>query len=179
MRPTLRKLALTAHVVFSVGWLGAVAGVLVLGVAGVTSADDRTVSAAYLGTALIWRFVIIPFSLAALLTGLVQALGTQWGLFRHYWVLAKFLMSLGAIILLLVHTGSLLPTLSVTAAEASSNAHSSSAHVGTLPPRIHLLIAAGGTLLVLLATTTLSVFKPGGMTRYGRRKLHEANVPRQ
>ena len=173
MTPRLRKLALTAHVTTSVGWLGAVAGVLALGIAGLTSEDARMVRAAYLGTELIWRFVIIPFGLAALLTGLVQALGTQWGLFRHYWVLAKFLLTLGAFILLLMHTGSLLPALSTTATDASSRAHSSSARHGDLPPRIHLVVATGGTLLLLLATTTLSVYKPWGRTGYGRRKERE------
>ena len=37
MAPGLRKLVLTAHIVSSVGWLGAVAGFLALSVAGLTS----------------------------------------------------------------------------------------------------------------------------------------------
>jgi hypothetical protein len=32
---------------------------------------------------------------------------------------------------------------------------------------------AGATLLALLAATALSVYKPRGMTRYGRRQWHE------
>jgi len=32
---------------------------------------------------------------------------------------------------------------------------------------------AGAALLVLLIATILAVYKPRGMTRYGRRKLHE------
>jgi hypothetical protein len=39
--------------------------------------------------------------------------------------------------------------------------------------RIQLLVHAAGGLLVLLAATTLSVYKPWGMTPYGRRKQHE------
>jgi hypothetical protein len=39
MTPGLRKLALTAHIVSSVGWLGAVAGFLALAIAGLTSQD--------------------------------------------------------------------------------------------------------------------------------------------
>ena len=42
----LRKLALTAHVTTSVGWLGAVAAFLVLGVVGLTSRDGESVGAA-------------------------------------------------------------------------------------------------------------------------------------
>ena len=44
------------------------------------------VRAAYLVTALIGWLVIVPLSFAVLVTGLVQSLGTEWGLFRHYWV---------------------------------------------------------------------------------------------
>ncbi len=34
MTPIVRKFALTAHITFSVGWLGAVAGFLALAIAG-------------------------------------------------------------------------------------------------------------------------------------------------
>ena len=49
------------------------------------------VRAAFLAMESIGWFVIVPLSLAALPTGLVQSLGTEWGLFRHCWMLAKFL----------------------------------------------------------------------------------------
>ncbi len=94
MTPGVRKLALTAHVTFSVGWLGAVAGFLALALAGLTSEEAQRVRAAYMAMGLMGWLVIVPMSLASLLTGLVQALGTRWGLFQHYWVLVKFLMTL-------------------------------------------------------------------------------------
>jgi hypothetical protein len=48
--------------------------------------------------------VIVPLSLAALLTGVVQSLGTPWGLFRHRWIVAKLALTVVATVLLLVHT---------------------------------------------------------------------------
>lgn len=84
MSPGVRKLALTAHVTASVGWLGAVAGSLGLAVAGMTSEDVQTVRAAYLGLEFMGWFVLVPFAVASLLTGLVQSLGSAWGWFRHY-----------------------------------------------------------------------------------------------
>ncbi len=39
--------------------------------------------------------------------------------------------------------------------------------------RLPLVANAGATLLVLLVTTVLAVYKPRGMTRYGQRKQHE------
>lgn len=73
----------------SVGALGAVAAFLALAVAGLGGNDAPVVRAAYLGMDLTARFVIVPLVLASLVTGLIQALITPWGLFRHYWVLAK------------------------------------------------------------------------------------------
>lgn len=84
MKPALRKLAVTAHVTFSIGWLGAVAAFLVLSIAGVTSRDPDVVRSAYLSMDLISRFAIIPMCFVALATGLIEALGTPWGLFRYY-----------------------------------------------------------------------------------------------
>ncbi len=84
MTPALRKLNLTAHVTSSVGWLGAVASFLVLSIAGLTSENADSVRGAYVAMNLIGQFMIVPLSLAALATGLIQSLGTHWGLFRHY-----------------------------------------------------------------------------------------------
>ena len=64
MTPRLRKFGLTAHVMFSVGWLGAVAAYLALAIAGLTSQDAQMVRAAYLAMKLIGWSVIVPLSLA-------------------------------------------------------------------------------------------------------------------
>ena len=103
MTPSLRKLALTTHVVLSVGWLGAVVAYLALAIGGLASQSGQMVRTAYLSMEFLGRYVIVPFSLATLLAGLVESLGTQWGLFRHWWVLVKFVLTTGATIVLLRH----------------------------------------------------------------------------
>jgi hypothetical protein len=175
MKPRLRKLAVTAHVTFSVGWLGADAGFLALAIAGLISQDAQMVRAVYLAMDLIGWFVIVPFSFAALLTGLVLALGTPWGLLRHYWILAKFLLTIGAIMVLLVHTNAMREAAraSIVAGASSSSiraylaASGAGGHLSDV--QMQLAVAAGAGLLVLLTTTTLGVYKPWGKTRYGRR----------
>lgn len=170
MTPRFNKFALTAHMTFSVGWLGAVVAYLALAIAGLTSHDGQMLRGAYLSMELIGWFVIVPFSVAALLTGLVQSLGTRWGLFRHWWILVKFLLTTGATIVLLGHMEAV-SRMSGVAAEATL----SSADFRAL--RIQLVVHAGGGLLVLLAATTLSVYKPWGMTPYGRRTVPQADLP--
>ena len=77
MRPRLRRFVLTAHVISSVGWLGAVAVFLGLSVVGLTSQDAQVVRAVHLAMEPAGWMVLVPLSLASLLTGLVQSLGTN------------------------------------------------------------------------------------------------------
>ncbi|MER5224516.1 hypothetical protein [Streptomyces flaveus] len=169
MNPRLRKLALTAHVTSSVGWLGAVTVFLALAVAGLTSQDAQTVRGAYIAMELTGWLVLVPLSLASLLTGLIQALGTSWGLFRHYWVLFKLLITVIATVLLLVHM-----QVAGHVADAAAEANLSSSDLVGM--RIQLLTDAAAALLVLLVAVTLSVYKPRGLTRYGWRKQQEPRV---
>ena len=164
MSPGVRKLALTAHVTASVGWLGAVAAFLALAIVGVTSGEVQMVRAVDLVAEPVIRYVIVPLALASLLTGIVQSLGTPWGLFRHYWVLFKLLLTVLATIVLLMYTQ--------TVAYFARAAEDATLALGELRAWTFVLHAAAA-LLVLLVTTVLAVYKPRGMTRYGRRKQHE------
>jgi hypothetical protein len=170
MTPAVRKFALTAHVVSSVGWLGAVAAFLALGVVGVTSDDADTVRGAYLVMEPAAWFALVPLAFASLLTGLVQSLGTTWGLFRHYWVLFKLLINLVSTIVLLIYMETFAYMADVA---ADPEAHLS--EVRNASSALHAALA----LLLLLVATTLAVYKPRGMTRYGRRKQQEQRGSRQ
>ena len=173
MRPRLRKFVLTAHVVSSVGWLGAVAVFLALGVVAVSTQDAQLVRAVYLAMEPAGWFVLVPLSLASLLTGLVQSLGSKWGLFRHYWILIKLLINVVATIVLLLYMQTLAYLAGIAAEPASSGGDLSG--LKSASPVIH----AGAALLLLLVAATLSVYKPRGLTRYGQRKQHEQRTASQ
>ena len=161
MPPGLRKVVLCAHVVTSVGWLGGVAAYVALDLVAVTSETVQLVRAAYLAMEVIALFVIVPLALTSVLIGIVNSLGTPWGLLRHYWVLAKLLLTLFAATVLLLET----QTIS-RLADAASTVADPRQLPGTLPHSV-------GGLVVLLIISLLSVFKPRGVTRYGWRKQQE------
>lgn len=155
-----RKLALTVHVVASVGWLGAIVAFLGLAIAGLASDDVDLVRGVYLaGEPLTW-FVIVPFALASLVTGVLQSLVTTWGLFRYYWVVFKLLISVVATIVLLMYT----ETVGVFADRAADPG----AALGELRAPTFVLHSAAA-LVLLLAATVLAIYKPPGVTAYGRR----------
>lgn len=166
-RPRLRKFVLTAHVVSSVGWIGAVAVLLALGAVGLTSQDAQVVRAVYLAMDPAGSSVLLPLALASLLTGLIQSLGTKWGLVRHYWVLVKFVINVVTIVILLLYMQTL-GYLADVAAETTSSSGDLSG-LRSPSPLIHAVLG----MLLLLVAVTLSVYKPRGMTRYGQRKQHE------
>jgi len=164
MAPGLRKLALTAHVTSSVGWMGAVACFLALAVVGLTAGDDPAARAAYVAMKTTTWAVIVPLCLASLVTGVIESLGTPWGLLRHDWVVAKLVLTLLATVVLLAHTQPI-GLLAHAAARATvpGDLHSI---------RIQLLVDAAAALFVLLLATVLAIYKPRGMTPYGWRKQH-------
>ena len=148
MSPAARKFTLTAHVVSSVGWFGALIVFLAHAIASLVSGEEAVVRAVCLAMGLTAWFVILPLSLASFLTGVVQALGTAWGLVRHYWVVAKLLLTAFATGVLLLKLAPI-SDLSRAAAGVSFSATS-------LPDlKMSLLAHAIGGLVVLLAITRL------------------------
>lgn len=170
MTPRLRRFAFMAHVTFSLGWFGAVVAYFALAFAGLTSSDVLLARSAYLSMEVLGWWVVIPLSLSALGSGLVLSLGTEWGLFRHYWVTTKFLMASVGSIILLTH----MRVVGQMSQVARATSFSTGAFGGL---RIQLVVHAAGGLLVLAAATALSVYKPWGMTPYGARRTWEAAAP--
>lgn len=168
MGPRLRKLVLTAHVSSSVGWLGAIACFLSVSVIGIGQHDYATVRAAYLAMNWIGWLVLVPLSFASLLTGLIQSLGTEWGLFRHYWVLFKLVINVLANAVLLMF---MLELRSIATAAAAPGS------LGELASPSPLLHSSIGLLLVL-AATALSIYKPRGLTPYGWKKQQQRGLQR-
>jgi hypothetical protein len=150
---------LTTHITFSVGWIGTVVAFLALAIAGLIG-NDQLVRASYIAMEVIAWFVIIPFCLASLLTGLVQAIGTQWGLFKHYWIVVKLVLTVIATVILLLH----MKPISYLG-DVATQKFISYDELRSL--RVRILADAGAAIFVLLAITTVSVYKPWGKIQFG------------
>jgi len=166
-RPWLRKFALTAHIVSSVGWLGAIACTLALSIVGLTSQNAEVVRGVYLTLEQTGWSVLIPLGVGSLLTGLIQALGTKWGLFRHYWILVKLVINVLAVLILLMYMQTLGSLADLAARPPLANGD-----LGGLRSPSPVLHGVGAVLLLIVAAL-LSVYKPRGMTGYGWRKQRE------
>lgn len=157
--PGARRFVLTAHIASSVGWLGAVVCFLVLSVVAITSEAPTTVRAIYVAMEPMGWWVLVPLSLLSLGTGLVQSLGTRWGLLRHYWVVSKLVINVAASAVLLLYMQTLDHLAGLASADADLDALRSPS------PVLH----SAAALVLLVVATVLSVYKPKGLTRRGWR----------
>ena len=178
MSPGVRKLALTVHLISSVGWIGAVIAYLALGLSARYAGDALAVLSAWIAMELTGWYVIVPLAVASFVTGLVMSLATPWGLFRHYWVVISLALTLLSVVVLLLHMPSVSATTdSLRAGVASGGAipvtpSEHGGHGGGLA-RGGDLFHPGVGLVVLLVVTVLNVYKPRGLTTYGWRKQQE------
>ncbi|WP_246124939.1 DUF2269 domain-containing protein [Cellulomonas xylanilytica] len=130
-----------------------------------TTHDEVTARAMYVAMdALAWT-VLVPLAVGSLVTGLVQSLGTVWGLTRHYWVVTKLVITLVATVVLVLYTQTLAGLAKLAAATGQEDQALTSAS-----PLVHVVLA----LLLLLGATVLSVFKPKGLTARGWRLQQQA-----
>jgi hypothetical protein len=163
LSPRQRKLALATHIVVSVGLLGIYAAALILGTVAAATPDPETSSAAYRSMGIL-RGVIPPAAGGVVVTGVILALGTTWGLFKHYWVVVKLALAVAALpVSILV----VFPAVRHAIAATSPAAPLTAPDLGSAPL---LLIAASGAIVLMLgAATVLAVYKPWGAIRRARR----------
>lgn len=155
MKQRTYKFVLTSHVTTSVGWLGAVVVFLALAITGLSSQSVELARACFVAMEVSTWYVILPFCFTSLVTGIIQAVGTKWGLFKHYWIVVKLFLTVTSTLLLILHLKPI-GDLSVTAMQPTfSNAEHSA-------QSIDMIKKSGAAALVLLLITTISIYKPWG-----------------
>ncbi|MFX0577743.1 DUF2269 domain-containing protein [Nocardia nepalensis] len=169
MTPRWRKFSLLVHVVTSTGWIGAAILYLALAVTVLVDTDPVVVRGALASMRIgIWA-VIVPLGVASLITGVIQGLGTSWGLFRHYWVVFKLVLNLIGLGVLAIYTNSIDYYAGLAARPETD------VPIAELRNPTHVVHSTGG-LVVLIAAAVLSVYKPKGLTARGRRPKRSAYV---
>ena len=162
LSPRLRKLVLAAHVLVAVGWFGVVVAKLILEITAVTTREQGIPRAAYLFMETLDRAVFPPAALSTLLTGIVLSVGTAWGLFQHYWIVAKLALTVAVIVTGVVFVGA---WTRESAAAVSGPAAGATTGPDVGSASLLLIGAAVAHLLMLGAATVISVYKPWGRIR--------------
>lgn len=170
LRPRTRKLALTLHVGFSVSWLGLAMSMTVLSGVGLLAVDGELQRDAYRMMHIFDLALVIPLVILSILTGLLVSLGTKWGLIRHWWVLTKFTISMTILAVAAFFENFWVRGL---AERLSTDPSAEPAQTG-----VQLFVCMATFSLLLWTATVLSVYKPWGRTRWGRRALQRSTQRR-
>ncbi|GGT33848.1 DUF2269 domain-containing protein [Streptomyces chromofuscus] len=161
-----RRASLVVHVVASAGWLGLTSGLLALAVTASATGSAVTVEASVRAMKLFADWLLLPVALLTLLSGLLLSLGTPWGLARHRWVYTKFWLTLATI------------TATAFALRPGVNTAVTAVAAGEgLPESGDILMGPVVSLSAYLFMTAISVLKPWGPTRRGRRLRPAARGP--
>ena len=161
-----RRATLVLHVLAGAGWMGLDIGLAVMVLTGATTDDGSLAAAVYLVARLVVPVAVPVLASTMLLTGIVLGLGTRYGLVQWWWVLVK--LSLGTLLTVLVFVA-LVPGVLTIPTDLAGTADQVRDAVGRqvqdiiFPPLVSFSLL--GVALVL------SVWKPWGRTRWGRRRL--------
>ncbi|GAB2871237.1 membrane protein [Streptomyces deserti] len=161
-----RRASLAVHAAASAGWLGLSLGLLALGITATTTGSAVTVEASVRAMKLFADWLLLPVAFLTLLSGLLLSLGTPWGLARHRWVCTKFWLTLA--------------TTTATVFALRPGVNSAVAAVtagGPLPDAGDVLFGPVVSLSAYVFMTVISILKPWGLTRRGRKLRASARGP--
>ncbi|CAM5265654.1 hypothetical protein [Streptomyces narbonensis] len=158
--PRWRKAILTLHVTVGVGWVGIEIVQLVLGLVGLSTGDAGVVRATRVVMEILGIELIAAAAWTTLLTGLLLSAVTQWGLLKHYWIVTKLVITVA-----LMLNGHFLLQHWLRVQAEMTDAPDAPESLG-----LRLVISMSVSLVLLVTATALSVYKPWGRTRRGRRR---------
>ncbi|WP_020669501.1 hypothetical protein [Amycolatopsis nigrescens] len=171
MPPPVRKLFTLLHIVFAISWLASSVVDLILALLGQSTDEPELQHAAYRVLGVLGDYLVLPLSWATLITGVLMAMGTGWGLARHKWVLTKLSLTVLTVTLVLA---AFLPSVHEAVAAVESTPAGQLADVGGAAS--DLSIAGSVSLAIYLFNAFLSVFKPWGRTKFASRTAQTAKA---
>lgn len=155
-----RRAVLFVHIVAGVGWLGIAAVTFVLTVAALTQSEATILRASYGFHELLIGTLARPASLISLGTGLILCLGGKWGIAKYYWPLAKLVLVVATIVI----TANLTPgwiALLLEGADTPRTGEFTTAQTNLVGMAVFHILTIG-------AAAWLSIYKPGGRTRWNQ-----------
>nr|WP_042191467.1 hypothetical protein [Kibdelosporangium sp. MJ126-NF4]CEL20101.1 Flavodoxin reductases (ferredoxin-NADPH reductases) family 1; Vanillate O-demethylase oxidoreductase [Kibdelosporangium sp. MJ126-NF4]CTQ97325.1 Flavodoxin reductases (ferredoxin-NADPH reductases) family 1; Vanillate O-demethylase oxidoreductase (EC 1.14.13.-) [Kibdelosporangium sp. MJ126-NF4] len=142
-----RRLLVVVHVLTSVSGIGATLAVVLVLTLGLSTPDTEGQSSFLALASDILYVLSIPLLVTAVLVGVLSALYSPWGLFKHTWVLKKLVLTVVNLALAAVLIGPRIP------------------ETADMPTAWLVFGGLVAQLVLYLLATGLSVFKPKGLVR--------------
>ncbi|WP_280355573.1 PDR/VanB family oxidoreductase [Nocardia otitidiscaviarum] len=168
VRPRTRKALVAAHVIAAACWVGVAVAISAMAFVALTAADIETSRVAYELMAA-FDITLLPWcNFATFLTGLALGITTPWGVIRYYWLAAKLVI---AVAILVMAFGFLHNALETAAAQAAVLADAGGTPADLTAAADVALWGFAASAVSLIGAVLLSLYKPGGTTRWGRKSV--------
>lgn len=154
-----RRWLLTIHLLFSAIMFGVAMVFLVLSIVAAGTEDEGILKACYASMHILAKTSVRASTIGTLVTGILLSVLTRWGLFKHYWLIAKEALTAPAI--LLGPVGMYFWTLKAFTLTSSKGMGALQDPV-FLVNREQLFIGIVLQILSLVSIFVISVFKPWG-----------------
>jgi hypothetical protein len=157
-----RKAMLTVHITSAVGWLGVDAVFAIFVVITFTATDPMLLGVSYYALDVFVFWALLTAGLTCLASGLVLGWSSKWGLLRYWWVAVKLVLN--------IVLTALVPLVLASELE-KSGAYGRALLSGTvtMDPPAHLIFPIVVAPTALVFAIVLSVYKPWGLVRKGRK----------
>lgn len=153
-----RQFTVWLHILSSAGWMAQVMTLCVLLSVGLATDDGVVRDAATAMALAVDGRLVGPLADASAFTGIMLAVATPWGFFRHWWVAVKFVITIVQLYLGIFLLSDAL------------------AHSATAGPSLPMIVGAALMASAIAFQGWLSVAKPWGTVR-GRRRVASATAP--
>jgi hypothetical protein len=176
LRPKPRKALVAAHAVAAACWVGIALTFVAMSVVAMSTNDIQTTRVVY-GLMAVFDVTLLPWAnFATFLTGIALSMTTKWGLISYYWVAVKLAIAVG---ILIMAFGFLHDNLEDAAGQAEQLAATGGSAAQITTASDVVLWGFGCAALSLVGALLLSLYKPGGRIRIGRRnlRLREVKAP--
>jgi len=167
---TQKRWLLSAHLLFMAAWLGGVFCSLALNIVALKATDPQLLNTVYTLSETLDVYVLRVGAAGSLLTGLLLAWLTQWGLLTFYWIIAKEITTILVVVLDNIIIRWNASAIALTATQASNPA--------ILNIRNLLFIGILVRLMLLLTIIVISIFKPWGQRKRASQSKGEHLSPK-
>ncbi|MCF2531895.1 DUF2269 family protein [Yinghuangia soli] len=157
----VRRAVNSGHVVASVGLVGVEIVMIMLGVIAKNTGDATLQHATYQLMRMLAYAAGIPLAVLAMVSGVVLALRTPWGLWKHQWIKVKFVL---LIVVIAIGAG----LVSQWVRDLADKTEVGADQAGLAAVQWYQLAGAGVQLTALVVATFLSVYKPSGSGRVAK-----------
>ena len=159
LRINQRNWLLSLHIATGGLWFGTALCSVALALSIVLLEPGDAIHGINLARNLLGQYIIIPAAVFSVITGVLLCGFTNWGFFKHYWVMAKQLVTLLLIVLGSVWLGPMTKEMTALSEVGRSQVLQNPDYL-----TLQTTVALGGALqtLALLAVIIVSTVKPWG-----------------